>query len=143
MRQLMSRIISFVSALGALALGAGTWLGTHSWWKGALVSLGCGLLAFGKKVWSEVEPQWVKRTAGWTDNLVMTILAGYQKCYAKHLYYKHRTFDVKGFSTQGKFALELESVYVDLSVDPVVPGNVSQDPIRLPSKEEQKFQGDV
>jgi hypothetical protein len=35
----------------------------------------------------------------------------------------------KGFSTPGQIALELETVYVDLSVDPAAVGSIPQDPI--------------
>ena len=48
-------------------------------------------LGFGKKVWGELEPDWVKRVAAAIDPLVSALLADYRKRYAKHLYYRPRT----------------------------------------------------
>ena len=75
--------------------------------------------------------------------LVSTLLADNRKRYADHLYYRHRTFDVKGFSTQGKFALELETVYVDLGVDPAVLGSIPQGPIPIAGDGDQKSPRDM
>ncbi len=44
--------------------------------------------------------------------------AKYRTVYLKYLYYSHRTFDIKGLSTQGIYALELEQIFVDLSIAP-------------------------
>lgn len=87
-----------------------SWVQRHPilWAAGAL------LTAFGKRVWAKLEPRVVDFVAERLQHSVAVVLTGYRKLYAKHLYYKYRTFDVKGFSTQGKFALELENVYVDL-----------------------------
>jgi hypothetical protein len=70
-------------------------------------------------------------------------LAAYRKRYAEYLYYRHWTFDVKGFSTQGKFALELETVYLDLSVDPAVVGSIPQEPIRFAGNSQPKAAPDM
>ena len=40
----------------------------------------------------------------------------YRKKYRETLQYQHRTFDVKGLTTQGVFTLELERVFVDLGL---------------------------
>ncbi len=40
----------------------------------------------------------------------------YRQPYLQYLVYNYRTLDVKGLSTQGTFALELERVFVDLSI---------------------------
>lgn len=50
--------------------------------------------------------------------------------YLQYLSYQHRTFDVKGLTTQGIFALELEKVFVDLSLGPQSYQRASTDPIR-------------
>ena len=42
----------------------------------------------------------------------------FRATYLKYLYYSHRTFDIKGLSTQGIYALELEQIFVDLSIAP-------------------------
>ena len=108
------------------------WVSTHPWISG----IAAFLLTFGKKVWSKLEPKAVDLIAESVEHRVAVFLTGYRKLYAKHLYYKHRTFDVKGFSTQGKFALELENVYVDLDVDPAALNTITQHPLRLPKDAE-------
>ena len=111
-----------------------TWWQTHhSWLAAILVSVGGLLVTFGGKVWAVWEPDLVKAVAEWANPIKAWEARRYAKRYAKHLYYMHRTFDVKGFSTQGKFALELENVYVDLDVDAALVREVPQDPIRLPA----------
>ncbi len=47
--------------------------------------------------------------------------------YARMLVYMHRTFDVKGLTTQGIFTLELAQVFVDLGLGP--QSRYGQDPI--------------
>ena len=103
----------------------------------ALSTAGGFVIAFGKKVWGRLEPKAVDAIAEGLEHRTTTIFARYHKRYVTHLYWKHRTFDVKGFSTQGKYALELENVYVDLGVDPAAVGTISQDPIRLPKDAEK------
>jgi ABC-type uncharacterized transport system fused permease/ATPase subunit len=123
------------SALSELLTVVWPWIQNHLWLM--ISALLAFILAFGKKVWKKLEPKAVEFIAKSVEQRVAIFFAGYGKRYAKLLYYKHRTFDVKGFSTQGKFALELENVYVDLSVDPATIGAVSQDPIRLPKDVEK------
>jgi hypothetical protein len=129
----MSRFFKLFAATGSLAISAIAWWQTHSIWKTALVAVVSVVVAFGKAVWSHLEPDWAKRVATAIDQFVTIRLAAYGERYTRHLYYQHRTFDIKGFPTQGKFALELENVYVDLSVDAAVVTGIPQDPVRLPS----------
>ncbi|KAA3659076.1 MAG: NACHT domain-containing protein, partial [Chloroflexi bacterium] len=55
--------------------------------------------------------------------------------YYDHLYYQHRSFDVKGLTTQGVYTLELEKVFVDLTIAPQRKDRASTDPMRpMPAK---------
>ena len=54
----------------------------------------------------------------------------YRKQYLDYLSYRHRNFDVKGLTTQGTFTLELEQVFVHLSLGPQSSFRASTDPIR-------------
>jgi len=139
----MPRSFKALAATASAAISGVAWWQTHSLWKTALVAIASLVLAFGKTVWSHLEPDWAKRLAGVIDQFVTTRLTAYGRRYAKYLYYQHRTFDIKGFPTQGKFALELENIYVDLSVDPAVATGIPQDPIRPPtsSRSESKDAG--
>ncbi len=58
----------------------------------------------------------------------------FQQAYLSHLGYLHRNFDVKGLTTQGVFALELEQVFVDLSLEPQTYNRASTDPLRPSTK---------
>lgn len=60
----------------------------------------------------------------------------YKKYYLQHaIEFEHRTFDVKGLSTQNIYTLELEQVFVDLSLAPKAPHEASNNPIaKLPEE---------
>ncbi|MDX9990863.1 MAG: NACHT domain-containing protein [Anaerolineales bacterium] len=70
------------------------------------------------KVWQRLEGKWIERMADQLDLILQSFFSGYQKKYFEYVVYQHRVFDVKGLTTQGPYNLELEKVYVELSVDP-------------------------
>ena len=97
----------------------------------ALVCLFAGLLtSFFTKVWEILNARWAVRCADWLEGLLSDIFSGYRKRYLKHLVYRFRDFDVKGLSTQGTYALELGTVFVELSVVPQSPQAVYLNPIQ-------------
>ena len=57
----------------------------------------------------------------------------YRKRYLQHLQHRHRSFDVKGLSTQGVYALEIEQVYVELTIDPTRGDIASSNPVSKPN----------
>lgn len=77
------------------------------------------------KVWQKLGDMWAGRLADWIDLTLQTIFSGYKNKYLEYMGYQHRVFDVKGLSTQGPYNLELERVYVELSVDPASPHEVN------------------
>ena len=88
------------------------------------------LVGFATKVWQKLESRWVDRVADWLDAAVLNLFSGYHRKYWQHLIYRHRDFDVKGLSTQGIYTLELEQVFVELSIAPQPSHQISADPIR-------------
>jgi len=54
----------------------------------------------------------------------------YRRQYADYLGYHHRSFDVKGLTTQGVYTLELAQVFVELGLDQQTAEAASADPIR-------------
>ncbi len=84
-------------------------------------------------VYMRVEPEIIEGAA---DGILDWMERGedkeFYKQYAEYLYFRHRTFDMKGLSTQGPFNLELEHVFVDLIISPesqfdagvVIPGEL-------------------
>ncbi|MCA9998442.1 MAG: hypothetical protein KDE56_21920, partial [Anaerolineales bacterium] len=83
----------------------------------------------------ELQKRWTPRVADWIDGLPGRWRSKPEKAYRQHLIYRHRDFDVKGLSTQGIYTLELEQVFVELSIAPQPPGKVPADPIyKLPEE---------
>jgi hypothetical protein len=132
------------SPLTGLVAGAATYATSNSWPKTAVVTIiGTVITPFIRRVWQELEPQWAKEVAHWIDLRVSHLTAGFGHKYSQHLLYKHRTFDVKGFSTQGPHALELERVFVDLMMDPKSPPDIPQDPTGSAKPEASSARRDI
>lgn len=71
------------------------------------------------KIWGKIEIQIVDKTAtAIHERLEVALSANFRKQYLRHLIYRHRTFDVKGLGTQGTYTLQMEQVFVDLSIIP-------------------------
>ncbi|MGA2490888.1 MAG: NACHT domain-containing protein [Anaerolineales bacterium] len=93
------------------------------------------VVSFLTKVWQKLEGKWADQLADKIDLTMQTIFSGYRRRYLEYLVYQHRTFDVKGLSTQGPYSLELDKVYVELSVDPTTIHGASFNPLQnLPEK---------
>jgi hypothetical protein len=90
------------------------------------------LVGLTSKIWARAEKTVVELAGDALDILILDFTSRYRKRYFQHLQDRHRTFDVKGLSTQGIYALEIEQVYVELAVDPTQAFRVSPDPISKP-----------
>jgi predicted NACHT family NTPase len=86
--------------------------------------------AFALDVWAEVRPTLVGRAAEAVKFWIDCLISRHRQHYLKDIVFQHRNFDVKGLSTQATFTLELEHVFVDLSVAPIAPHEASADMIR-------------
>ncbi|CAG0998289.1 hypothetical protein ANAEL_02756 [Anaerolineales bacterium] len=93
------------------------------------------ILGFLSKVWQKLEGKWSDRVADWIDTRVLSVFSGYKKHYLQHLIYQHRSFDVKGLSTQGVYTLELEQVFVELSLVSKPAHRTSTDPFQKAPRE--------
>jgi hypothetical protein len=87
------------------------------------------LVGLTSKIWARVEKTVVELAGDALDIHIRDFASRYRKRYFHHLQHRHRTFDVKGLSTQGIYALEIEQVYVELIVDPRQAAEASPDPI--------------
>lgn len=81
-------------------------------------------------IWTRLRSKWVGRLADWVDRWVTTTFSFFRRRYLKWVFYQHRDFDVKGLSTQGTYNLELEHVFVDLTIEPKPAHQTTADPIR-------------
>ncbi|HET6841418.1 MAG TPA: NACHT domain-containing protein [Candidatus Angelobacter sp.] len=81
------------------------------------------------KIWVRVEKTIVDLCGDALDIYIRDFASRYRKRYLEHLQQRHRAFDVKGLSTQGIYALEIEQVYVELTVDPTMADKASANPI--------------
>ena len=70
------------------------------------------------RVWEHLENTFTDVITEWLDPRIRDFIHRYQRKYFEHLIFRHRTFDVKGLNYQGIYALEIEEVYVDLSMEP-------------------------
>lgn len=82
------------------------------------------------KVWQKLQSKWVDRFADWIDLSLQALFSGYKSKYFEYIFYQHRFFDVKGLRTQGPYNLDLEKVFVHLSVDPTPIHQTSSNPIQ-------------
>lgn len=128
-------IVLLVVALGVP--GAAAWafseqVTQHPWQALGLAAVYEVLVLFGgtvTKIWGGLQSRWVDRLTDKIDNAVMGMAPGYERRYKEHLKYRHRNFDVKGLSTQGTYALDLERVFVDLRIVPRPAQQISGAPL--------------
>lgn len=133
---------TFVVALAA-ALGIPTaiiavsthFVNDHPW-LALLITLAFGVIVFIAyvivKVWLRLESRWVDVMAEWLDHRVQSLTSRYQHKYCQYLGFQHRDFDVKGLSLQGPYTLELNQVFIELSIDPTTIQLMSANPIPVP-----------
>ncbi len=87
------------------------------------------LLGFISRVWENLQSKWVVRVADWCDYWVQTRLSRYRKRYYDYVGYHHRDFDVRGLSIRGTYKLELDQVFVDLSIDTTIIQKATVNPV--------------
>jgi energy-coupling factor transporter ATP-binding protein EcfA2 len=91
-----------------------------------LLVLGTGLVG---RIFRNLEERWTERASDHLDTVLRRRLSRFRARYLEHLVFRHRDFDVKGLTTLGSYTLELERVFVDLSLVPKAPHQISADPI--------------
>lgn len=84
---------------------------------------------FIKKVWERLEPTFVEQSVTSIESWVEQFSWHYEKNYRQYLIYRHRVFDVKGLTTQGPFSLELNNVFVELSIAPRSLRDANKNPL--------------
>jgi hypothetical protein len=77
-----------------------------------------GFVGLITQIWDRVAKTIVEIVSSWLDEHIRDFAYGYRRRYFRHLIHRHRTFDVKGLTTQSVYSLEIEQVYVDLSIQP-------------------------
>ena len=90
--------------------------------------------AIGQELLKKIAPSLAEKIV----NSCARRFSGYKSYYLQHaIEFEHRNFDVKGLNTNGEFGLELEQVFVDLSLVPMAPHQASNNPIEsLPGRPE-------
>ena len=113
-----------------------------AWWSGVvanpLVAAGAAvvyeLLVFvwgflGKDVWENLKPEIVKASTDWIRTGVLNRLSHFRRRYNKHVVYEHRVFGSRGLRTIGQGIVELEQVFVELTIAPSHALQVSANPL--------------
>jgi energy-coupling factor transporter ATP-binding protein EcfA2 len=124
-------LISQVPPLGAVAAGllkTGLRLGTA-----LIVALFWELfiftIAFGKKVWKELEAEAAAACARWVKVSFLNLFSRFRRRYNRQVIYDHRVFNVRGLKTTGTYTLEVEKVFVDLRIAPGHPRQAGTSPV--------------
>jgi hypothetical protein len=99
-----------------------------------VVTLGALLSSFARKTWQRLEDPLAESTAHRLESKARELFMGYEQRYREYFRYEHRDLDMKGISTRGTYALDLEQVFVELRIDPTPAHQVSADPLRVPTK---------
>jgi energy-coupling factor transporter ATP-binding protein EcfA2 len=86
------------------------------------------------KIWQKLEGKWIEQIANHLDKTAKIRLSDYRPRYLEYITYQHRVFDVKGLRSQGPYNLELNQVFVQLSVDPTPPHQSTPNPLNIPQK---------
>src|SRR5713226_2954947 len=81
------------------------------------------------RLWQRLEGPWLDDIAHLIDYTIRGMFSGYYKRYHKYLGYQHRDFDVKGLSLQGPYALELDQIFIELSIDSTTLQQMPTNPI--------------
>jgi len=81
------------------------------------------------RIWQRLEGPWLDDIAHLIDYKIRSMFSSYHKRYRKYLIYQHRDFDVKGLNLQGPYALELDQVFIELSIDTTIPQQMPTNPI--------------
>ena len=106
----------------------------ESLWLGLAVAIVAVIVfAFFSAVGQKLIERYAGPLADWIHGTGARLFSGYRRYYLQHaIEFEHRNFDVKGLSTQNTYTLELEQVFVDLSLVPMAPHQASGDPIKSP-----------
>ena len=96
-----------------------------------LYELGVFIIGFLGKVWGKLEDPLAEHIALRLKQWAILFFSLYHRQYYQYLYYQHRDFDVRGLSTTGTFALELDQVFVELRVDPSTPQSAIVSPVQI------------
>lgn len=86
-------------------------------------------LAFGKKIWSRLEPEAVEGAANWIKIFVVTLLSGFRRRYKRQIINDHGVFNVRGLGLINTYTLSLDQVFVDLRIHPSNPQKFNRNPI--------------
>ncbi len=127
-----SIILAFLLAIGVPGTFAAAARITENPGQAFLVTVLYSVVAVGFSLVTGLWERASKRILDNTDKKLVLRAEGkkFRQEYLKYIYFKHRTFDVKGLGVQGPFALELQNVFVDLSISP--ENNPTKNPIESP-----------
>ena len=87
-------------------------------------------------VWQQLQSAWVKSIVDWINSKTKGLF--YLKYYQQSLIYAHRSFDIKGLKTQADRGLDLENVFVELSMARTPPHQTTADPLHVSKVPKEK-----
>ncbi len=90
------------------------------------------VIGIGGKVWQRLEGTWLDQCSQMVHHLARRLVSGYDHHYREYFHYEHRDLDVKGLGTQGAYTLDLEHVFVELSIDATPAHEATNNPLIPP-----------
>jgi hypothetical protein len=125
--------------LGAKWQSLGEYAKQHPWqvlWLLVLYEIAVFIRSLVTDVWKRVRGDLVSFFADRLKVAAQARFSGFEKDYRQHVDYHCRDFDVKGLTIQGVHALEMERVFVELSLVPDRPDKGAHDPVPPQSQAE-------
>ncbi|MFE0627776.1 NACHT domain-containing protein [Streptomyces sp. NPDC058864] len=76
------------------------------------------LIGLTAKIWNKLIEIWVTRIAESADVKFQQALSGYRRNYLRYVRSAHAHMDMKGLTTRGEYALAVDDIFIQLSLDP-------------------------
>ncbi len=76
------------------------------------------VIAFGQKVWIQIEPELVKNAASWVKAYIVGIKPGFRRRFNMQIINEFGVLNVRGLGLINTYTLKLDKVFVDLKIAP-------------------------
>ncbi|MFG2023758.1 NACHT domain-containing protein [Streptomyces sp. NPDC048825] len=101
------------------------------------------VIAFVAGALKRVRQDWEVRFSQSIDIWLQGVVSKYHRSYLRYVQAANRHLDMKGLTTRGEFAIGVESVFVNLSLNSRSPQSINTDPLQIVELETPKVSSDV
>jgi hypothetical protein len=89
-------------------------------------------VSFVDKLWGELESTAVRSISLWLIAWFGRSFTRFERRYRRQVFFRHRSFMARGLRTTGTYTLDLDRVFVDITVAPLNPQLSASNPFRAP-----------